>query len=168
MVNIEDFKKLTIDMGHFTPMFFLFYAFFHGLFFKNHYMLSLAIIVWVDFRYIGPLFKKLARKYEYATPRPFCKSINDAPGCNGMPSGHTETMALFFSYVLCYTMLNKQNSENYFLVFISLIGFLFTGVQRVLSNMHTQKQVLYGGIIGLLLGPITLLPLKTIEYMLLR
>lgn len=158
-MDIDSFKKLTIDMGHFTPVFFMFYAFFHGLFFKNPYMIFLAILTWVDFRYIGPQFKKLARDKGVATPRPFCKSINDAPGCNGMPSGHTETMALFFSYILCYTLLNKQNNENYFMVFISFIGFIFMGFQRVISNMHTQEQVLYGGLIGLLLGPITLSPL---------
>lgn len=159
MMDINNFMRLTIDMGHFTPMFFMFYAFFHGLFFKNPYMISLAILTWVDFRYIGPQFKRISREKGIATPRPFCKSLNEAPGCNGMPSGHTETMALFFSYVLCYTLMYKQYNENYFLLFLSFIGFIFMGIQRVISNMHTKEQVFWGGLIGLILGPITISPL---------
>ena len=162
MYNILHLQKQTIDMGHFTPMFFIFYSFLHGIFFRNPYMVLLTILTWFDFSYTGPKMKGLARKYGYDSPRPFCKTTNDAPICNGMPSGHTESMAFFFSYVLCYSLLHKKQ-ENYFLVFLSFIGFIFMGIQRVISNMHTPKQVLWGGIIGLLLGPTILFPFHYID-----
>lgn len=105
--------------------------------------------------------KKISRNKGWATPRPFCKSINQAHGCNGMPSGHTQTMALIFSYILSYTLVNKKEYENYFMIFISFIGFIFMGFQRVFSNMHTPQQVFYGGTIGVLLGPVFVFILKT-------
>lgn len=162
MNNIIHLKKQIIDMGHFTPMFFILYSFFQGIFFRNPYLIILSILSWIDFSYIGPRMKKIARKNGYDTPRPFCKTTTEAPHCNGMPSGHTETMAFFFSFIFIHTIISKRN-ENYFLIFISFIGFIFMGFQRVISFMHTQEQVFWGGLIGLFLGPVFFCPFYILD-----
>jgi hypoxanthine phosphoribosyltransferase len=74
-------------------------------------------------------------------PRSKCRDTDNSSRlkCIGMPSGHAETVAVF-SFLL------------YFYKIIPLWGCLFiifiTGLQRVITHMHTISQVIVGAILG--------------------
>jgi len=63
----------------------------------------------------------------------------------GMPSGHSQSVLL--STIFIYLSLHDMNVFILYL-FITLI----TLIQRVIDNHHTVLQVIFGSIIGILLG----------------
>lgn len=76
--------------------------------------------------------------------RPLTKcSIVKSPriNCIGMPSGHTEAIAVFTGLLYFYKMIP---------LWICLLAIILMGLQRIYSNMHTLGQVLVGGMIGII------------------
>ena len=76
--------------------------------------------------------------------RPLFKCYRDKSariGCIGMPSGHTESIAVFTGLLYLYKMIP---------LWICLLAIVLMGMQRILLNMHTPGQVLVGGLVGIL------------------
>jgi membrane-associated phospholipid phosphatase len=107
---------------------------------SNKYLLFIIFIGLYHYIILNPLEKNIFRHafYNDRRPRIECKN-DDSYKCYGMPSGHTET-AVIISLLLYY---NKFISQN-----IAFLIIFLTILQRLLSQMHTLKQVFAGLIIG--------------------
>jgi len=107
----------------------------------NHIFLLLIILIGL-YHYIvlNPLEKNIFKHEFYNDKRPKIECKNDdSYKCYGMPSGHTET-ATVVSLLLWY--------KKYISIYFVFIIIFLTMLQRLLSKMHSLKQVFAGLIIG--------------------
>ena len=79
--------------------------------------------------------------------RPLKKCFNNFIGvnCIGMPSGHTETITIFCCLLYFYKII-----PLWFCIFLIFI----TALQRIITNMHTLIQVLFGIFFGFIYAQI--------------
>lgn len=87
----------------------------------------------------------LATHYDYnMIKRPNEKCMNDEKwsfvSCIGMPSGHTEAAAVFFILLYLYKFIP---------LWVCILFVVIFGSQRIISNMHTVRQVMMGATLGL-------------------
>ncbi|KAI5743853.1 dolichyldiphosphatase 1 [Diaphorina citri] len=100
-------------------------------------------------------------KYIIQEPRPARDHIDKVSVPYGMPSSHAQFMWFFSTYILCFVVvrLRYNNStykyESYWKGFIVLSSLLLTCIvsySRIYLLYHTWNQILYGAIIGSILG----------------
>lgn len=105
-------------------------------------MLYLLLLILIHFIILNPL-EKLYFSYNIKdTNRPLekCKNVkyND---CNGFPSGHAEIITIVCGFLLYYEIINVP---------VALILIVLTCIQRLVTHMHTFKQVTYGVWFGII------------------
>lgn len=111
---------------------------------------SLTLFLLLDFILINPLLKRLVYLLGFQTKRPACVNLLD-PNCFGMPSGHTEIIWIFLTYL--FLNLEKFNNKGYLIAFVILaILAVITMWQRIYTQRHTPLQVLGGILTGVFLG----------------
>lgn len=103
-------------------------------------MLLIFLICIIHFYIINVFEKALFQLTTLNTNRPLfrCKN-NTSIQCQGMPSGHTETVTILS------LMLFSQNIIN---IYIALIIIILVGLQRIIYMWHTCQQVIFGLIFG--------------------
>lgn len=67
----------------------------------------------------------------------------------GMPSGHAQTLGFITGFFL------YKYPKQYGLFFLNVINSILTSLQRVYGNYHTERQALYGLLIGLCIGVVS-------------
>ena len=108
---------------------------------------SIVILLTLYHYYIhNPIEKRFFQKhFDYdLVKRPLLKCYRDKSArinCIGMPSGHTESMAVFAGLLYFYKLIP---------IWICLFAIILMGMQRIFLNMHTPGQVLVGGLLGML------------------
>ena len=141
----EMFINQTLYGGHFIPIFAIWICLCSSVLLRDIGWAVCGILLWVDFLIIGPFMKFISKIKGVATPRPGCNNIY-INKCNGMPSGHTQTMGVLAGWTLVGAFLgvNKQattTTQNWFVAYIASIGLVAQGVQRIITKMHTPPQV---------------------------
>jgi membrane-associated phospholipid phosphatase len=103
-------------------------------------ILFIFFISFYHYIILNPLEKNIFRHLFYNDKRPKIDCKNDESfRCYGMPSGHTETIVIF-----CLLLFHKKYISK-FIVFLLVLLIIS---QRLLSKMHTFKQVFVGLIMG--------------------
>ena len=73
----------------------------------------------------------------------------------GMPSGHSQTSTLFSTYLIL-NILNKDDLNIYYklisIMFLVILPLLVMYSRVYWAKCHTLQQVIFGGVIGIILG----------------
>ena len=81
----------------------------------------------------------------------------------GMPSGHSQFVWFFSFFIILYIFFNNNYKDkllNTMLILsLSLISIIIS-ISRIYINCHTTKQVIVGGIFGIILAIIFFISLK--------
>jgi len=115
--------------------------------------IKIILIIFIIFLYHyyiqNGLEKQFSQNYlHYDIKRPLnnCKNnLYSSVSCIGMPSGHAETSTIFFSLLYFYQFISLP---------ICIIFIFLFSIQRIISNMHTNGQVIAGIILGLVYSEI--------------
>ena len=111
------------------------------------------------------IFKPIMKNKEYpllgkGTRPPGAKDCSDfidpdnrLSSSYGMPSGHSQTSALFCTFMIL-TIINEKYSDKLKMVkcLVILLLTIAIMVSRIHFGCHTPQQVIVGGIIGIILG----------------
>ena len=111
------------------------------------HIFSIIILITFYHYYIHNKIEKrfFQRHFDYdAIKRPLLKCAREKTArisCIGMPSGHTEAVAVFTGLLYLYKMIP---------LWVCIIMIILIGTQRIACHMHTLNQVLVGGLFGIL------------------
>ncbi len=95
---------------------------------------------------------------------PTLKSYTKLSTSFGMPSGHSQTVWFLYGFALLYLIKKFRNNTlpfkhqilNKILFGVSILLFFMMGVYisktRIIKGCHTFQQVIFGGLIGFILG----------------
>jgi membrane-associated phospholipid phosphatase len=111
------------------------------------------------FQYFGSNVQEFKRPSMFGTGDgceiyPFC-NIKDLKHSWGMPSGHSQMMAIFATFWVCYLLKYFQNAEPaglYISIVIIILIALLVILSRLYVKCHNLLQVTAGTLIGIGLG----------------
>ncbi len=179
--------KLALLLAQTTPRFILIYAFIYGLITYNLYFIIFSILAFINL--IGNSLLKEIFKIIYnllkTNKLPILGTQNRPPGAyncgtvpsnklatsSGMPSGHSQNIWFFFSFMLLYILQqfnykkNKTTKDKIIIgitILLLLIISIFVSYSRVYNGCHTTQQVIFGGLFGLLFGSLAFILTKYI------
>lgn len=108
---------------------------------SNGIVMWYIIIICIIHYFILNPFEKLYFSYNLDhTNRPLDKCIDQKyNGCYGFPSGHAEIITIICAYLLFNKMISVP---------IAILLIIIVCAQRLITNMHTLDQVIYGTCFG--------------------
>jgi membrane-associated phospholipid phosphatase len=110
-------------------------------------LLSIIVLLTLYHYYIhNNIEKRFCQKhFDYdLVKRPLFKCARDKSirtSCIGMPSGHTESIAVFTGLLYFHKIIS---------LWVCIAAIILMGMQRIYLHMHTPGQVVVGGLLGLL------------------
>ena len=169
--------EMSLFFAQTTPRLILLYAFLYGIITYNLYFIIFSVLAFINLIVNSALKEIFKIIYESLNVNklPILGTYKRPPGaCNcgsipskkiatssGMPSGHSQNIWFFFSFMLLYIIQqfnykkNKTTTDKIIFgltIITLLIISLFVSYSRVYNGCHTTQQVIIGGLFGLLFG----------------
>ena len=155
LFNLNNLNNLLYAVGYFgdTISFFIICM----LIFNNFKFFIFYVICFIINMYFNNYLTNLIKQKNPSHPIKFLESETYSKKRYGMPSFHSQNM--FFSIGYAFFILNNFIWK----LILLLIGFAVI-YERYVFRDHTMEQLLYGAILGLIIGYIFYLIVKMIKY----
>lgn len=159
-IELQLIQQFQQRMGHSTELLFTFFnAFGEG---KIYYLLLPLIWITLGWQCGAKLVLLLLisnavnaiMKICFGLPRPFdyipIMQQAEISGF-GLPSGHTQTAAIFWGFLYAYYWRAELSWAKYYLLALTAMLIMGTGLARLYFGVHFISDIVVGGSVGLLL-----------------